>query len=98
MVVKSKRGRRRYVVFQVEKTLQKNTVIDVLNAKKIELYVVQCDSGFCVIRTPHDQVEKTIETICNTFESSSSLSISGTLKTLRNKYPILEKTKQKKRK
>lgn len=92
MVVKSKRGRRRYIAFMVSPSMDKGTLINGLNSACSEnesVYVVQCQNERAIIRCPPEMVERSIELMGEVDPCSVSMLTSGTLKTLRGKYPEL---------
>ena len=95
MVVKSKRGRRRYVAFTLSETFTKETLAGKLSAYSggTEFKVIQCASGWCIVRSAPNDVRKVIEMMSHADPASKSVSTSGTLITLRSKYPPLESTR-----
>ncbi|MCL2785816.1 MAG: hypothetical protein FWD81_01140 [Methanomassiliicoccaceae archaeon] len=98
MVVKEKRGRRRYIAFTVSTGLTKESLISAL--RKVcgdPPYVIQCAEGWGVVRCPHDAVTVTVDIVRLADPSSVSLRTSGTLRTLRGLYPELERLRPKKR-
>lgn len=93
MVVKEKRGRRRYIVFEVSKGIDKSSLIyKANNACRLgeSLYVVQCDAGKAIIRCSPDQRDRSIEIMGTADPGSTPLLTSGTLRTLREKFPELK--------
>lgn len=99
MVVKEKRGRRRYVLFKVSPCLDKDTLIRKANRicnGEDAPYVIQCDHGMAIIRCPPEEKTHIIEIMSCIDSDCSSITTSGTLKTLRDAYPDL-RTKSKKR-
>jgi len=96
MVVKSKRGRIRYIVFDVSPNMRKDILIKNLKAFKPNdaPYVVQCADGKAIVRcTPHS-AEETMRTMSQADPSCVSLMTSGTLRTIREKYPALKMPKK----
>ena len=95
MVVKSVRGRRRYVAFKVDAELTREALISKLCALKGDdaPYVVQCAEGWAVIRSTPDDVCNDIDTLRLADESAVPIKTSGTLRTLRDKYEVLKRTK-----
>jgi hypothetical protein len=98
MVVKSERGRRRYILFEMASELEREAVIRRVNriSDGEAPYIVQCEKNRMIARCSPDAIERTIEMVLRMDPGSSSIITSGTLKTIRDKYPEL-KTKQKKR-
>ena len=90
MTVKSVRGRRRYIVFSVRKGLTKSEMIGKFNAFGDATYIVQCGSGFTILRCSPSETEAVKERMKKMFPDSEPLLTSGTLKTLRTKIPELE--------
>ena len=90
MVVKSVRGRRRYVAFTVDKELTRSTLIPKLQALFGENapYVVQCSEGWAVIG-----IDDAVAMMSKALPGCRSLSTSGTLRTLRQRYPRLQETR-----
>lgn len=96
MVVKSERGRRRYVAFTVNESLTKETLISKLRSfvpPEEAPYVIQCASGWAIIRCAPKEHEDTVALMKRADPSSESVMTSGTLRTLRARYPILESTR-----
>jgi len=98
MVVKSERGRRRYIMFKMTCEFERETVIKRVNKTSDgeAPYIVQCEKNMMIARCSPDAIERTIEIISRMDPGSSSIITSGTLKTIRDKHPEL-KAKQKKR-
>jgi|GEM_PF-421664 len=99
LVVKSKRGRRRYVVFEMSVPMTKEELIRALRTRcgGDVPYVIQCVPGKAVIRCSPDEIDKVKDRMRIIDGKSESILTSGTLKTLRDKYPVL-KTDTKPRK
>jgi len=99
LVVKSERGRRRYIVFEVSPNITKESLIRTTNSickNEESLYIIQCNSSRAIIRCSPDQIGRSIE-IMNIADSySRSILMSGTLKTLRDRYPELKNNASKK--
>jgi len=91
MVVKSKRGRRRYIAFTVDGSLTKETLIARFRTSDLpfEPRVVQCSEGWCIIRCGPKEREDAIAIMKAVDPKSTSLCTSGTVVTLRNRYPEL---------
>lgn len=94
MVVKEKRGRRRYIAFRAEPRLSDAELLAMLNAtlspRGIKVpKVIQFDGGMGIIRCPPADKDKVIAALSEGSASRSritTLSTSGTLLTLREKY------------
>lgn len=91
MVVKSKRGRRRYIAFTVDPELTKETLIPRLRKVCVGEgpRVIQCSEGWCILRCAPKEREQTIESMSAVDPTSKSLRTSGTVITLRKRYPEL---------
>lgn len=92
MVVKDRRGRRRYIVFRVSPELDRETLIK--RTRRIREpdrvpYIIQCSDGLAVIRCSPDRRDDMIEVMSDLDPGCTSLATSGTLKTLRDRYPGL---------
>ena len=91
MVVKSKRGRRRYIAFVTDPSLTKESLI----ARLREIdgsnvpHVIQCSEGWCILRCAPKEREETIDFMKVADPTSRSLCTSGTVITLRQRYPEL---------
>lgn len=100
MVVKAKRGRRRYIVFEVSPNLDKGDLIRMTNSvcgKDESLYIIQCGSGKAVIRCAPGERDRTAELMSLADPGCVSLKTSGTLKTLRDIYPELKVPSKRRR-
>ncbi len=100
MVVKSERGRRRYIAFIVDPALSKESLAGKLRAFAGEVApkVIQCAEGWCIVRcTPKDR-DDVIALMGRAAPGSKSLRTSGTLITLRRRYPRLMETRPPSRK
>jgi len=95
MAVKSVRGRRRYIAFTVDSSLDRGTLIAGLNslAGGSAPYVIQCSEGWAIIRTSPEGADDAIALMRQADQSSVSLCTSGTLRTLRDRYPRLRETR-----
>jgi len=95
MVVKSKRGRIRYIAFDVPADLRKETLIKKVNSiGRGDLYVVQCVSGKAVVRCAPENREEAIQILSQAEPSCSSLMTSGTIRKIRERYPELKVEKK----
>ena len=86
-MIKSERGRRRYIAFSVPSNIGRNDLIKEFGENGP--YVVQCGSGFAIIRCAPKDVDGTIARMNAVCPGSLSLMASGTLKALRTKIPEL---------
>lgn len=95
MVVKSVRGRRRYIAFTVDQSLTREALIGKLKAFRGDSAprVIQCSEGWCILRCAPKEREDTISLMSAIDPSSKSLRTSGTLITLRQRYPRLMETR-----
>lgn len=89
MVVKEKRGRRRYVAFALSSDMGKQDLISVLRGHGAAPYVVQCAGGHAVIRCGPEEVAAVKDLMRDADPGSVPLSTSGTLKALRARIPAL---------
>ncbi|MCL2509514.1 MAG: hypothetical protein FWF07_00340 [Methanomassiliicoccaceae archaeon] len=96
MVVKSKRGRVRYIAFDVPADLRKDILIKKVNSTGSgeHLYVVQCASGKAVVRCSPAGREEAVRILTQAEPSCVSLMTSGTLHKIRERYPELKVTKK----
>jgi RNase P/RNase MRP subunit POP5 len=96
MVVKSKRGRRRYIAFSTSPDVTKESLIRGFRSIAADPpYIVQCASGMAILRCSPDKREETASVMSLADPSSVPLRTSGTLRTLRDEYPILKTPKRK---
>jgi hypothetical protein len=97
MVVKSKRGRQRYIVFDVSGDMTKELLIKRFRSAspQSQPYIVLCTAGKAVIRCHQKQKEETIRLLSQVDPFSASLMTSGTLLKIRRTYPELKDTKNK---
>jgi len=92
MTVKEKRGRRRYIAFTTDPLLTKEAVISLLRKlSDVPPYVVQCAEGWTIVRCAPGDIDDTIALIGLADPSSVSLRTSGTLASLRDRYPELKR-------
>ena len=95
MVVKSKRGRRRYVAFTVDPSLTRENLAGKLKAfcGDSAPKVIQCAEGWCILRCTPGNRDDTVSMMSRIDPESRSLRTSGTLITLRRRYPRLMETR-----
>jgi len=96
MVVKSKRGRVRYIVFDVPSDLRKDILIRDVNSIGPEglVYVVQCTGGKAMVRCTPKNKEEAMRIMSQIAPSCVSLMTSGTIRTIRERYPELRVPKK----
>jgi len=97
MTVKEKRGRRRYVAFTVDRGLTRDLLMRSLKAFPDAPYVVQCSEGWAVVRCSPDEIDNAVAAMRTADPSSVSLRTSGTLATLRDRYPELQRLRPPKK-
>ena len=99
MVVKSERGRRRYVVYTVPEGTRWDEVLEALSADPTpsQLKVISCFSGMAVIRTEPSGLDEVRCRMHARWPGSESLITSGTLRTVRDRYPELKVRRKRKR-
>ncbi len=100
MVVKSVRGRRRYVVFTVPAETGRNDMLDALSSLVQEMpdfKVITSFGGKAIIRCSPSEIEKISSTMKERYPDTESLITSGTLRTVRDAYPELKVPQKKKR-
>ena len=95
MVVKAVRGRRRYIAFTVNPSLTRETLIPKLRALKDDEapYVIQCSEGWAVVRSSPEKRDGDIAIMKSADPDSVPLRTSGTLRTLRDRYGVLKRTR-----
>lgn len=95
MVVKSERGRRRYVFFEVPQHVRRDDVSQALEGIG-SVKVITCSDGRAVVRCSPDDREAVTRRMSESFDGCRSVRTSGTLRGLRDRYPSL-KVPQKRR-
>lgn len=94
MVVKEKRGRRRYVAYVLGRTVAKSELEEGIRSTGYsQIDIIQCAGGWCILRCEPwllGRLDGIMEKAC---PGSVSKSTSGNLITLRRKYPILWDTR-----
>ncbi|MGD0819011.1 MAG: hypothetical protein ABR986_11560 [Methanomassiliicoccales archaeon] len=91
MVVKEKRGRRRYVAFETSEVIDAETVSREIISSAVRLGVrppklIQFEGRRGIVRSSEPEKEATLELINAAELPMKSLRTSGTLKTLRERY------------
>jgi hypothetical protein len=98
MVVKEKRGRRRYVLFTVDRSLTKDTLISALrNICSEPPYVILCAEGWAIVRCSPENRDASVKNMNGADPSSASVRTSGTLSSLYERYPALERLRPPKK-
>ena len=95
MVVKSERGRRRYVFFEVPQHVRRDDVSQALEGIG-SVKVITCSDGRAVVRCSPDDREAVTRRMSEGFDGCRPVRTSGTLRGLRDRYPSL-KVPQKRR-
>ena len=91
MTVKSVRGRRRYVAFVCDPSLDRPNLVAALRAVAGDgaPKVIQCSEGWCILRCSPETRDEAVDAMSSADPSSRSLRTSGTLRALRSRYPRL---------
>ena len=98
--MKSVRGRRRYIALQVPADLRRDDLVGALSGCSEQipgLKVITCGGGWAVVRCSPAEVEDAIAAVKGAYPGSESLLTSGTIKTLRDRYPELKVPRRRKR-
>ena len=90
MTVKSKRGRRRYLVFTVSDIASRESMIHRIPGGK-RFNVIQCAEGMAIVRCAPDEIGECTEAVRVAEPSAELVTVSGTLRTLRDRYPVLKR-------
>jgi RNase P/RNase MRP subunit POP5 len=96
MVVKAKRGRRRYIAFETSEAMDAETVSREIISSAVKLGVrtpklIQFEGRRGIVRSLEPEMESTLELINSAALPMRTLRTSGTLKTLRERYFVAEK-------
>jgi len=94
MTVKSKRGRRRYIVFEVGPEVNGGALSRAVFGLGPQIKVISCREGMAAIRCAPIDTERVIATVLSSFPGSRSVRTSGTLKSLRDRYGSLKKERR----
>ena len=100
MVVKSVRGRRRYIVYRVPTETDRDDVVSALenaNDPIPQLKVITCFGGEAVIRSTPDGLSKVDSRMRAAWPDCESIITSGTLRTIRDAHPELKVPRKRKR-
>jgi RNase P/RNase MRP subunit POP5 len=100
MVVKSKRGRRRYIAFETAEATDAETVSREIISSAVRLGVrspklIQFEGRRGIVRALEPEKESAVELINAAALPMRTLRTSGTLKTLRERYFIPKKTPER---
>ena len=88
MVVKAKRGRRRYLQLRTEPATSRRKLERLLAGRLAEFRVIRCDGGEAVVRVPHTAVAAAREALNGDLGdgiAGETLATSGTLKGLQRR-------------
>jgi len=100
MVVKSVRGRRRYISFEVPSDTTRDAIVAAVEAsdpRPGSFKAITCSNGKAVVRCSPAEREVVTSILCSLDPSVRSLRTSGTLRTLRDADPDLRVPQKKKR-
>ena len=97
MVVKSKRGRTRYIAFSVSPDQRKESLVKSFRSVSANYspYIIQCTSGKAVIRCSPADREEVVRIMSAADPASVPLMTSGTLRKIRKEYPELKSAKKR---
>ena len=90
MTVKSERGRRRYVAFRVSGTLTREDLIHRIPGGR-RFNVIQCAEGWAIVRCSPAEIEECKTAVAAVCPEAETVTVSGTLRTLRDRYPVLKR-------
>ncbi|HEY3419758.1 MAG TPA: hypothetical protein VGK23_04320 [Methanomassiliicoccales archaeon] len=95
MVVKAKRGRRRYIAFETTDVIDAETVSREIISSAVRLGVkppklIQFEGRRGIVRSLEPEKEATLELLNTAALPMRTLRTSGTLKTLRERYFVLK--------
>ncbi len=90
MTVKSKRGRRRYVVFSVPSGLTREDLIHGLPGGR-RFNVIQCAEGMAIVRCSPEEIDECAAAVRTAESGAEVVTVSGTLRTLPDRYPVLKR-------
>lgn len=94
MVVKSVRGRRRYIFFEVPQATRRDDLTAMLESIA-SVKVITCSGGEAVVRCSPVDRDETIGRV--SASGGRSVKTSGTLRTLRDEYPSLRVPQKRRR-
>ena len=96
MVVKSERGRRRYVFFEVPQPVRRDDISQVLEGIG-SVKIITCSDGRAVVRCSPSDRPTVEERMSSGFEGCRPVRTSGTLRGLRDRYPSLRVPQKRRR-
>lgn len=91
MTVKSERGRRRYIAFVTNPAMTRESAIHLIPGGK-RFNIIQCSDGMAIVRCSPTEIDECIAAFGRVDPSSEALTVSGTLRALRDRYPVLKIT------
>lgn len=94
MTVKSERGRRRYIAFEIGPDVSKNLLSRTVSDIGQHIRIISHGKGMAVIRCSPSDSERVIGKVESSFPGSRSVRASGTLRSLRDRYSSLEKERK----
>ncbi len=100
MVVKSVRGRRRYISFEVPAETTRDSIVAAVEAadpRPESFKAITCSKGKAVVRCSPADRDAVTAIVCSLGPDVRSLKTSGTLRTLRDADPDLRVPQKKKR-
>ena len=100
MVVKSVRGRRRYIVFTVPSEIGRTEILESfkdLTESMPDIRVITSFGGKAVVRCAPNEIQAVSDRMRACYPGSESLITSGTLRKIREEYPELKVPQKKKR-
>lgn len=98
MVVKSRRGRRRYIVFTADESMVRDdmsTIVDSFGIPSVKL--ITCGKGKAVIRCDPGHRDELIAAYSIALPEHHSIKTSGTLRTLRDDDPSIRVPRKRKK-
>ncbi len=90
MTVKSIRGRRRYIAFVTAPGMTKPDMVAAIPGGKT-YNVIQCAEGMAIVRCGPADIERCVRAVKVCDPTAYPVKTSGTLRTLRDCYPVLKK-------
>jgi RNase P/RNase MRP subunit POP5 len=100
MVVKAVRGRRRYIALHVPEGLSRDDLVRGIESHPSftpDVKVITCRGGDAVVRCEPAHVDAVTGAVSELWPGSESRRTSGTLRTLRDRYPELRVPRKRKR-
>lgn len=97
MVVKSVRGRRRYVYVRVPEGTRRDDLAGCMSERFDDTKAITCRDGDAVIRCSPRECEAVVDHLISSGLCTGSVKTSGTLRTLRDEYPQLRVPQKRRR-